>query len=312
MKSAFSAVTAAVCLLLAGCTQPEATKTPTVTEEQLLRLPYTSVVDNTERDYFVYLPRGYGDDPDKKWPVMLFLHGNGERGDGKEDLDYVLIHGPLYEAWVQKRDLPFIMIVPQLQLFDLDKTIDYIGNRTRDQIPQRLSEGTPPRPGFMRSDEPITAGEEITDFSEVSTILPVGWDLKEQDLLYMLDQVDKHYRTDPDRTYLSGISYGGFGTWYMASRHPERFAAIAPVVAWAHPDLMPPIAEHKIPVWAFAAGRDGAVPKSGFWKGANALDRLSDADVRFTIHEDMEHDAWKRIYAGDDLYNWLLSYSLPR
>jgi hypothetical protein len=44
--------------------------------------------------------------------------GNGERGDGKADLDYVLTHGPLFEAWVQRRDLPFVMIAPQLPLFD--------------------------------------------------------------------------------------------------------------------------------------------------------------------------------------------------
>ncbi|MEZ4931050.1 MAG: hypothetical protein R2788_02825 [Saprospiraceae bacterium] len=58
----------------------------------------TSKVDNKERDFFVYLPKGHDGVVDKKYPVMLFLHGNGERGNGKDELDYVLIHGPLYEA----------------------------------------------------------------------------------------------------------------------------------------------------------------------------------------------------------------------
>ena len=48
---------------------------------------------------------------------MLFLHGDGERGDGKGELDYVLVHGPLFEAWCQRRDLPFIIISPQLPMF---------------------------------------------------------------------------------------------------------------------------------------------------------------------------------------------------
>src|SRR5690606_38233927 len=78
---------------------------------QLLRIPIVSTMDDQERDFFLYLPEGYKADSKKEWPVILFLHGNGERGDGKYDLDYVLTHGPLYEAWVQKRDLPFIMIV---------------------------------------------------------------------------------------------------------------------------------------------------------------------------------------------------------
>ena len=68
-------------------------------EEQLIRVPYTSSLDNTAREYFLYLPKGYKEH-DKNWPILMFLHGNGERGNGKSELDYVQIHGPLYEAWV--------------------------------------------------------------------------------------------------------------------------------------------------------------------------------------------------------------------
>ena len=88
--------------------------TSSKSEEQLLRIPYHSETDQTDREYFVYLPKGYEEQKDKKWPVLLFLHGDGERGNGTTELDYVMIHGPLYEVWVQKRDLPFIMIVPQI------------------------------------------------------------------------------------------------------------------------------------------------------------------------------------------------------
>ena len=44
--------------------------------------------------------------------MILFLHGGGERGDGKAELDLVLKHGPLKEAWSAQRDLPFVMIAP--------------------------------------------------------------------------------------------------------------------------------------------------------------------------------------------------------
>lgn len=279
------------------------------TEEKLLRVPYVSHVDDTQREYFVYLPRGYGDDPQKEWPVMMFLHGNGERGNGLDELDYVLIHGPLYEAWIQKKDLPFIMIVPQLHMFGLDKKVDYIANRTRAQIPDRLANGVPVRDALFSTIGPITAGEEVLDMSDTAATLPHGWDKCEQDLLAMLDHVSTAYAVDTKRTYLSGLSYGGFGTWFMASKHPQRFAAIAPVVGWGHPDLMAPIAEAQLPVWAFAGGRDAAVPKKFFYAGLNHLEQLSEAEVRFTVHEDMAHDAWRRIYAGDDLYDWLLTYS---
>jgi predicted peptidase len=88
--------------------------------EQLLRLSNRSGLDGKERDFFLYLPRGYQGDEARKWPVILFLHGDGERGDGKAQLDFVLTHGPLYEAWIQKRDLPFLIISPQLPMFGRD------------------------------------------------------------------------------------------------------------------------------------------------------------------------------------------------
>ena len=94
----------------------------------------------------------------------MFLHGNGERGDAKADLDYVLTNGPLYEAWIQKRDLPFIIIAPQLPMYGMDEKADYLKRRTRAQIPVRLEHGVPdrppdvPRPGESRQtrNEPLS------------------------------------------------------------------------------------------------------------------------------------------------------------
>ncbi|RRJ24118.1 alpha/beta hydrolase [Rheinheimera mesophila] len=236
---------------------------------------------------------------------MLFLHGNGERGNGLDELDYTLIHGPLYEAWVQKRDLPFIMIVPQLHMFDMG-TLPYIANRTKADIPKRLAEGVPPRPEMFPSDSPIAPAQVVNDMAKVPVLLPNGWERAEQDLLAMLAAVDKNYNTDPKRRYISGISYGGFGTWYMASKHPQLFAAAAPVVAWGHPDLIPPLAAAKLPLWVIAAGRDSAINKDNFYPGIEKLRQLGHTNVRFSMLEQAEHDAWRQVYEGWDIYGWLL------
>lgn len=288
---------------ISGCTHVQTAKAPSA--EQLLRLPYVSSVDQLKREYFVYLPRGYESQPNKQWPVLFFLHGNGERGNGLDELDYVISHGPLYEAWIQKKDLPFIIVSPQLHMFTMGK-VPYIANRTRAQIPQRLAVGTPPYDPLFGTPQPMSAGEEVKDMSAVPPLLPVGWDQVEQDLMGMINNVQKNYRTDTNRLYITGLSYGGFGTWYMASKHPDLFAAAVPVVGWGHPDLMAPIAKANIPVWAFAAGRDTAVQKKFFYAGISKLEELGDSEIRFTVHEDMGHDAWKRIYASKDLYDWLL------
>ena len=59
--------------------------------------------------YLEYLPRGYDEEPRKSWPLLLFLHGSGERGD---DLDLVRPYGPPARI-EQGTDLPFIVVAPQ-------------------------------------------------------------------------------------------------------------------------------------------------------------------------------------------------------
>lgn len=279
-------------------------------EPQLKRIAYTSSVDQKERDYYLYLPKGYDPKGDKKWPVILFLHGNGERGNGKDELDYVLIHGPLYEAWIQKKDLPFIIISPQLHMFDMDKRgISYIDNRSTAQIPKRQIEGSPPREPHFATPHPMTGSPEHVDMSNIPPLLPQGWDKVETDLMHILASVQKGYRTDKNRLYLTGLSYGGFGVWWLASQHPSMFAAIAPVVGWGHPSYIAPIAQHQIPIWQFAGGRDQTVPVKYFYPALNRLEQLGHPNVRFTIHEDMGHDAWRRVYRSNDFYQWLLEQS---
>jgi predicted peptidase len=59
-------------------------------------------------DYLLYLPKGYKKGSEKKLPLIMFLHGMGERGD---DLELVKKHGPA--KLVENRDLEFIVVSPQ-------------------------------------------------------------------------------------------------------------------------------------------------------------------------------------------------------
>ncbi len=77
--------------------------------EQRVETLSTKVMIDVKLDYLVFLPRDYGKDPSKKWPLMLFLHGAGERGS---DVNKVKAHGP--PKVVEKQpDFPFIVVSPQ-------------------------------------------------------------------------------------------------------------------------------------------------------------------------------------------------------
>jgi predicted peptidase len=275
-------------------------------EPQLIRESYFSEVTGKERDYFVYLPNAFA--MRDEWPVLLYLHGDGERGDGKGELEFVLVQGPLYETWIQKRDLPFVIVAPQLPMYDRGE-VPYIRSRTAEGIPKRLAEGVPARPDKFPSEQPMNGSH-----SKFPDRLPIegppsGWNLHASELVEMVDSTIEKHRGDPRRVYLTGLSYGGFGVWWMASKYPERFAAANPIVGYAHPELVNSIADAEIPVWCFAGGRDLVVPVAYFYPGMNKLEELSSADVRFTVEEDMNHDVWSRVYAGEDIYRWMLSQS---
>ena len=281
-----------------------------VSTEELNRFSYISLLDNSERKYYVYLPEGYYSQETKKWPAIFFLHGDGERGDGLDELAYTRMHGPLFEAWVMKNKLPFVLIVPQLPMFGRDTLgITYFENRLLSRVPKRLDNGVPKRDPYFDG-SPIQSSPMVEVFPDQLPLFDDGWNRFEEDLLVILEKTQNELRIDSNKIYLTGLSYGGFGTWYLGSKYPDKFAAIAPVVAWGHPQLIPQIAQHNLPIWVFAGGKDLTVEKKFFYKGLAMLESLGHTKIQFTIHEDLGHDAWKRVYSGDDLYQWFLSHSL--
>ncbi|MCY3556857.1 MAG: prolyl oligopeptidase family serine peptidase [Gemmatimonadetes bacterium] len=72
------------------------------------RLALTSNGETSEMSYLLYLPPAY-ETNEEEWPLLLFLHGAGERGD---DLELVKVHGPP-KMIAQGEDFPFVVISPQ-------------------------------------------------------------------------------------------------------------------------------------------------------------------------------------------------------
>jgi predicted peptidase len=136
---------------------------------------------------------------------------------------------------------------------------------------------------------------------------PQGWFVHEKDVLNMVDRTLKERRADADRVYVTGLSYGGYGTWHFAAAYPYRWAAVAPICGVANPSTLPRIAEAKLPIWIITGGKDRTVLPEWVLESARALEEAGHPDVRLTVHEDRPHDAWSRAYGGWDLYNWLLN-----
>lgn len=206
----------------------------------------TESVEVTVRYHFEYLltlPTGYATDAKKRWPLLLFLHGRGERG---ADLEQVKRHGPpkLIE---EGRAFPAIVVAPQCP------------------------------------------GEE-------------WWSARALEAL--LDEVQRRYRVDGDRVYVTGLSMGGFATWELATRHPERYAAVLPICGAGEAGLGDRLRD--LPVWTFHGAKDPVVPVQHTQAMVDAI-RAAGGDPKLTIYPDAEHDAWTETYANEDVWAWLFA-----
>ena len=120
----------------------------------------------------------------------------------------------------------------------------------------------------------------------------------------------KKYDVDEDRVYLTGVSLGGYGTWYTAIECPELFAAIAPVEGGG----LPAYANHlDMPVWAFHGEKDDAVKVSNSIDMVEAMRKVGMVDdIRLDIIPEIGHCAELYAYNDDKLLNWFLSHKKNR
>lgn len=212
--------------------------------------------------YQVYVPEDWHPDKHKLWPVILFLHGRGERGS--EGMWQTQIGLPAAirdhpERW------PFIVVLPQCSIdrYWTDK----------DMLAMAMSE---------------------------------------------LDVETAEFQGDRARTYLSGLSLGGYGAWELARQHPTRWAAIAIAASgifwsyakdrWTQASTLPgeyALAVGRTPVWLFHGAEDNVVAPRQDELLYTAL-KTAGGHVRLWVYQGLKHDCWTRAFNEPELPRWLL------
>lgn len=108
---------------------------------------------------------------------------------------------------------------------------------------------------------------------------------------------------DLSRIYLTGISMGGYGTWDLAARHPEWFAAAVPVCGGGDPSTGPRLVG--LPVRAVHGLQDGVVPPERTRAMVSAIRAAGgSADL---IEPECGHDAWTVAYTPDGALDWMFA-----
>ena len=119
----------------------------------------------------------------------------------------------------------------------------------------------------------------------------------------MLDEVQKEYKTDATRQYLTGLSMGGFGTWSVAAAFPERWACMVPICGGG--DTKDAEKIKGIPCWCWHGDKDTSVKVELSREMIDALKKVG-AEPRYTELEFVGHNSWDAAYATLEVIEWMM------
>ncbi len=222
--------------------------------------------------YRILLPVDYN--AERKYPLILFLHGSGERGNDNEKQ---LTHGgELFLRDSIRKKFPAIVVFPQCaeksSWARLEVTGDW-GNRTFT---------------FFKKAKPT---QEM--------LLLEG----------LIKSLKENYCIKKSQMYVGGLSMGGFGTFELVNRNPGLFSAAFPICGGANPKTAGRL--NKVDWWVFHGGADDVVPPKYSTQMVDAL-RNKKAKTKYTLYPAVKHNSWDYAFKEPDLLPWLFSKSRLR
>lgn len=202
-------------------------------------------------------------EPGQRYPLIVFLHGAGERGtENKRQLFYL----PTQMAQPEYREkYPCYLLAPQCR-----------GGKQWVNAPW----------GDKKS-KPMAKSPSHQLQAAIS----------------MIERTLKDESIDVDRVFLTGLSMGGYGSWELAARRPDWFAAVAPICGGG--DELQAARLAKLPLWAFHGDADGAVPVERTRNMIEAI-RKAGGKPKYTEFPGVGHNSWNPAYhQKDGLLPWM-------
>lgn len=144
----------------------------------------------------------------------------------------------------------------------------------------------------------------------------------EEAIQTIIKEVASDHNIDTNRIYLTGLSRGGHGTWGLASRIPDTFAAVAPICGGNH-GITDYEALAQLPIWNSHNTGDRRVNYNNSERTIAKLEsdglsfhktkNIASTDYKkydhiFTANHSNSHDAWTEMYNDPNLYEWFLKY----
>lgn len=222
--------------------------------------------------YRILLPLNYSQT--SHYPLVVFLHGSGERGN---DNEAQLTHG----------------------------AGTFLNNDIRQRYPAVVVFPQCASKGYWHDIQ-----SEMTADGRKITYSPNAENNAQQQLLSrLLDHLLSEYNVDRSRIYVGGLSMGAMGTFELVRRHPDTFAAAFAICGGANTEIADQICE--TPWWIFHGEDDPVVPQGESKKIHDAL-LVEGASVRLTIYPEVQHESWNNAFKEPDLFPWLFKQQLKK
>ncbi len=226
------------------------------------------ITNSDTLNYRIMLPKEF--DASKVYPLVLFLHGAGERGSDNQSQ---LTHGSALFASEDNREaFPAIVIFPQCP------KEDYWSSATVD-----------------RSTKPISLNFPLNIEPTKSLSL----------VMELLEEVSDKAYVDTTRIYVGGLSMGGMGTFEILYRRPNTFAAAITICGAGNPEATASYAK-TTPLWVFHGANDDVVNPLGSVDMVSGILK-NGGKPNFTLFAKDNHNSWDSAFAEPGLLTWLFS-----
>lgn len=225
-------------------------------------------VNGSSLPFQISFPDNY--DETKQYPLLIFLHGAGERGT---DNERQLVHGKDFIVENTKSKYPAIVIVPQCP------ESSFWSNVKRQNI------GSKNEFSFAGLEDPSTAMNL---------------------LMQLIDYWLISGKVDTKQVYIGGLSMGGMGTLELLWRMPNTFAAAFPICGGGNTEKVDSFAQNTA-VWLFHGDSDSVVPVEFSREMYDAL-KASGCDTKYTEYKGVDHNSWDDAFKEKNLFNWLFNH----
>jgi len=219
--------------------------------------------------YRILYPENY--DKNKKYPLLLLLHGAGERG---KDNEKQLVHGSkLFISAESRKNFPAIVVFPQCP----EESFWAVTKIDRTTMPFKIE--------FDYTAEP-------------------NWPLAAANAL--VKKLSTEEGVDKARVYISGLSIGGMGTFESVYRNPDLYAAALPICGGGdvnHYDKR----VGKTAFWVFHGAADAVVNVKLSQEMVEKL-KLLKAEVKYSEYPGVNHNSWDNAFAEKDYLSWMLQH----